>query len=186
MSRSKKDWNDTEAMLERLTALLIAHESGPPIVVGYNPNRARRDAESLSRISMTLHRWHELECGDSNSYGSWAIVRGAYVTNAGYDPELEGSKRRLFQHDDDGKPFLEHHHYAHGRGKDSVSYSPMADREAGAKRRLAAIVARYPGVQAYIQTDPRGCALYILPAGSVKEGEDVSSLYSSRGVAVYR
>ena len=24
------------------------------------------DAQALRRISMTLHRWHELECGDSN------------------------------------------------------------------------------------------------------------------------
>jgi len=24
------------------------------------------DAEALRRISMTLHRWHELECGDGN------------------------------------------------------------------------------------------------------------------------
>ena len=185
MSRSKKDILDTENMLQRL-ANLLAQARYPEVPMPFVNATHRKDAESLRRISMTLRRWFALECGDSNTYGSWAIVRGAYVTNAGFDPAIEGSKRRLFQHDDDGKPFLEHHHYAHGRGKDSVSYSPMADREAGARKRLASILARYPGLQAYIQTDPRGCALYILPPGAVKEGEDVSSVYSSRGIAVYQ
>ena len=35
------------------------------------------DAIALRRISMTLHRWHEFECGDGNDYSSWCIVRGA-------------------------------------------------------------------------------------------------------------
>ena len=33
------------------------------------------DAVQLRRISMTLHRWHELECGDGNNYASWSLVR---------------------------------------------------------------------------------------------------------------
>ena len=37
------------------------------------------DACALRRISMTLHRWHELECGDANNYASWSIVRGRKV-----------------------------------------------------------------------------------------------------------
>lgn len=35
----------------------------------------------------------------------------------------------------------------------------------------------------YHQTDPRGCALYIIRPGDVPEGEDVSAYYS-RGIAV--
>ena len=35
------------------------------------------DAQALRRISMTLQRWHELECGDSNSYGSCAAIGAA-------------------------------------------------------------------------------------------------------------
>ena len=27
------------------------------------------DARALRRISMTLHRWYELECGDGNDHG---------------------------------------------------------------------------------------------------------------------
>lgn len=57
------------------------------------------------------------------------------------------------------------------------------DLEAGAKRRIAAVMARYPTLTAYIQGDPRGCALYILRPGDVLEGHSVDSCYS-RGIAV--
>lgn len=58
------------------------------------------------------------------------------------------------------------------------------DRERGALKRLAAIMARYPNLQSYVQGDPRGCALYILRPGDVPEGKDADAYYS-RGVAVY-
>jgi hypothetical protein len=47
---SRKDAIDTEEMLRRLERVGIA----------------RQDAEALRRISMQLHRWHELECGVEN------------------------------------------------------------------------------------------------------------------------
>lgn len=148
------------------------------------------EAEALRRISLTLHRWHELECGDSNAYGSWAIER---------------------DENGDGPPFMVRHHYAHGHGKDRTTRTPIADRERGAMRRLEAIVkARnmrqlralsdedsqhrrasaeaeeraLKDVAAYVQTDPRGCALYILRPGDVPSGGDPSAYYS-RGIAVY-
>ena len=139
------------------------------------------DACALRRISMTLHRWHELECGDGNDYGSWCITRGRKET---LRSGREGPNT-VFIHDDDGKPYLEHHHYLHGAGKDTITYSPLPDRERGAQKRLAKIMARYPAHQAYVQTDPRGCALYILRPGDVPAGSDVSSCYS-RGIAVYK
>lgn len=61
----------------------------------------------------------------------------------------------------------------------------IADREAGALRRLAKIMAKYPGWQAYHQGDPRGASLYILRPGDVPEGADRDAYYS-RGIAVYR
>ncbi len=162
------------------------------------------DALRLRRISMTLHRWHELECGDGNDYGSWCIVRGhrewppavqgieSFVSGESAEDataiaEHNGKhvRRRVFVHNDDEKPFLEHHHYMHGHGKDSTSYTPLPDRERGAKHRLARIMKRYPTLSAYIQTDPRGCALYILRPGDVPEGKEVSCYYS-RGIAVYK
>lgn len=97
-------------------------------------------ASKLRRIEMTLHRWAELECGDGNEWGSWAIERDEATD----------------------KPFMIHHHYGHGQRPDSMSRHRVADREAGALRRLARLMAEFPELTAYYQTDPRGCALYIL------------------------
>lgn len=130
------------------------------------------DAHALRRISMTLNRWFALECGDSNNYASWCITRGRKL------PDVNGKAN--FQHDDDGRPYLEHHPY-----DGMVSYSAIPDREKGARKRLAAIMARYPGYQAYVQGDPRGASLYILRPDDVRPGDDISCVYT-RGIAVYK
>ena len=146
---------------------------------------SHEDATALRRISMTLHRWHELECGDGNQYGSWAIVRGSKDFVRGELPNGEKNIKREFVHDDDGKPYLEHHHYTHGRGVDSTTYTPLADKERGALKRLAAIMLRYPDFAFYVQGDPRGCALYILRPDDLKGEDDMHSCYT-RGIAVYK
>lgn len=137
-------------VLERLTRLGISYD----------------DAQKLRRISLTLHRWFELECGDGNNYGSWAIERDEATD----------------------KPYLVRHHYRHGQGQDSTSRTPIADRETGARKRLAVILSKYPTLHAYIQTDPRGAALYLLTAEQVAWNggsvEQLDSIYS-RGTAVY-
>lgn len=117
----------------------------------------RDDAGALRRISMTLHRWHELECGDGNDYASWAIERDE-ATNVPYMARYphKGEPRR----------------------------TRIADREGGAIKRLAAILKRYPTLGYYIQGDPRGAALYLLRPGDVPEGESADSYYS-RGICVY-
>lgn len=61
---------------------------------------------------------------------------------------------------------------------------PAYDRERGALKRLAAIMARYPALASYVQGDPRGCSLYILRPGDVPGGQNAESYYS-RGIAVY-
>lgn len=134
---SRRDAIDTEHMLNRLTSLGIS----------------RADAEALRRISMTLHRWHELECGTDIG----AIERDEQT----------------------GRP---HWRHANINGR---SYYPIPDREEGAKKRLAKIMAKYPTLSAYIQGDPRGASLYILRPGDVPEGEQAESYYT-RGIAVYR
>lgn len=146
------------------------------------------EAEQLRRISMTLRRWHELECG----------IDGGCVE----------------RDDTTGK--------AMWRSSMSGKAWPIADRETGAKKRLAAILtsrnARFghqiedsnwkcddgtfdtvtadggvrfqnlPAdkavVHAYIQGDPRGAALYILRPGDVPEGKEADAYYS-RGICVY-
>lgn len=126
------------------------------------------DASTLRRIAMTLHRWHELECGDGNDHGSWCITRGTKASGE-------------FVHQDDGAPFLEYH----GHSENKARYTRVPDREKGAQKRLGRVLARYPGLLAYIQGDPRGCALYILRPGDIPEGGTADSYYS-RGIAVYK
>ncbi|MFA5897669.1 MAG: hypothetical protein WC829_01020 [Hyphomicrobium sp.] len=160
MSRSKRDILDTEAMLERLAQTLRAALS-PDDLPHYGDHVVRQDAESLRRISMTLHRWHELECGDSNDYASWAIERD------GDEP--------------DSKPYIVRHSHTGGK----TMRTAIPDRETGARKRLTQIMARYPTLTAYVQTDPRGCALYILRNEDIIAGSDISACYS-RGLAVFQ
>lgn len=60
----------------------------------------------------------------------------------------------------------------------------IPDRETGALKRLAKIMARYPGLRPYVQGDPRGCALYLLRPDDVPAGGRDESYYS-RGIPVY-
>ena len=125
----------------------------------------REEAEQLRRISMTLRRWFELECGIGEGQTSISIER---------DGE-----------NGDGRPF-KRIQYPTARGYVDGRY-PVADRETGARKRLLSIVnarAKRVGtcdVTAYVQTDPRGAALYILRPG---DGADVSAYYP-RGICVY-
>lgn len=89
-------------------------------------------AHILRRAQLTLHRWHEQECGDGNGHCSWCIVT-----------------------DDDGRTFREIHP---NNGK-SYRYR-IPNRHAGAVRRVAALCAEM-GLHHYVQSDPRGCALYV-------------------------
>lgn len=162
----------THKMLDRLQALGLSSA----------------DAYSLRRISMTLHRWHELECGDSNDYYSFCLVRGNLTSVRVKSGQGLNVRQDSFEHDDSGKPYLERHENRPTRadGNCRAYWSPIPDREAGAKRRLAKILKSYPGLQAYIQTDPRGAALYIYRAADLKAGNTIDSCYSSIGVAVFK
>jgi hypothetical protein len=44
-------------------------------------------------------------------------------------------------------------------------------------KRLAAIMARYPSLEYYIQGDCRGASLYILRPGDISEGKHAESYY---------
>lgn len=90
-------------------------------------------ANTLRRAQMTLHRWAELECGDSNDYASWAIERDEQT----------------------GRPYM----VRYPNSGQSSRY-PVADRERGALQRVAKLCADL-GLQFYHQTDPRGCSLYV-------------------------
>jgi len=101
------------------------------------------EANTLRRAEKVLQRWAEQECGDSNNYGSWCIERAD---------------------NGEGVPYMVRHYYERdfpdGNGKDRVTHIRIADREAGALRRVKAICEAH-GLHFYHQTDPRGCALYV-------------------------
>jgi hypothetical protein len=112
------------------------------------------EANKLRTISNTLRNWFERECG----------------TDAG----------AIERDEETGKPF-----FRNGRGKRFA----VADLERGAMNRLAKIMADrnsrgYVPLPYYIQTDPRGAALYILRPGDVPDGKDAAA-YHSRGICVY-
>lgn len=113
----------------------------------------RVEVAQLRRIEMTLQRWSERECGDEHGN---AIERDEST----------------------GVPYLTYNIGSSGRR----DRRRIPDAERGALRRLAAIMKRYPDLCAYHQTDPRGCALYIVRKADV--GNDrIDSVYT-RGVAV--
>lgn len=115
------------------------------------------EACKLRRIERTLRRWAELCCGNGNDHANWAIER---------------------DDDGDGKPFM----VTHPHGGESYR-KPMADRERGALKRLAAIMKGHADFTAYHQGDPRGCALYIVAKKDVRKGEDLNAVYN-RGIAI--
>jgi hypothetical protein len=121
------------------------------------------DAEALRRVAMTLRNWFEMECGTDRNGASVSIER-------------EGGT-------DDGKPFQRVQYNSGGRWVDRQY--PIADREKGARKRLADTMKRYPELTAYVQGDCRGASVYILRNGQdIKPGDDINAIYS-RGVAVY-
>lgn len=106
------------------------------------------DATALRRISMTLRRWFEMECGtDSGAIERDEKTDKPYWT---YDAGNNGKRGRTL----------------------------IADREKGALARLATIMARYPTLGHYIQGDPRGASLYILRPGDIPAGQSADSCYS--------
>lgn len=127
--------------LERLTYMLGALGR-----IGINYDTAVQ----LRRISMTLHRWHELECG----VGNGGVERDETTGKTYWYNAMTGRR------------------------------TPTPDRETGALRRLAAIMTKYPHLMFYVQGDPRGAALYIIPKDKLGD-KAPDSYYSSCGIAVY-
>jgi len=109
------------------------------------------DVNVLRRAQMTLRAWAEAECGTGNAHCSWSIER---------DEETDVPYLLTIPH--------------------TGAYTPrrarIADREKGAPKRVAAVCAAN-GLYYYHQTDPRGCALFV-----IKEPL-TDSAYSSNGVA---
>ena len=125
------------------------------------------ESAQLRRIEMTLSRWSEAECNG----------------------EIE-------RNEETGKPERVSRCYLSGYSSKRVAW-PCADREAGALRRLKAIVdgrnARHSSddVLPYHQGDPRGCSLYLVKRSDLlpqaqthAEAVKILDQYYTRGLAV--
>lgn len=120
------------------------------------------EAQQLRRISLTLSKWAEMECGDDHG-------------------------RAIERDETTGKPFIT---YDLGQNGKRGRYA-IADREAGALKRLKAILKAQHArcddpIIHHHQTDPRGCALYLLKLSEIPDGEKRAWLESNytRGLAV--
>lgn len=139
----------------RKEAMRLVEQTNTLVRLGFTTD----EAWALRRISMTLRRWYELVCGTDRGY----ITRDEMT----------------------GKPFM---------SSDHERWHAIHDRETGAIKRLNTIMLLRNTRKAdalyefklcyYLQTDPRGAALYIIRPGDVPEGEDVGAYYS-RGVVVH-
>ena len=125
------------------------------------------EADTLRRISMTLRRWYELECGidagcierdDATGKPRFFSYSGRRWPVA--DREA-GSLRRLARIV-----------AARNERQPAMSVVMLPDRAAPDR------------LETYIQPDPRGAALYILRPGDVPLGADPASYYT-RGICVY-
>ena len=98
-----------------------------------NVSLSFEDANTLRRAEIALSRWGELECGDGNDHMSWSIER---------DDKTGVPYRCIYPHKGDMRRYR------------------IADKEAGALRRIAEVCKRN-GLHFFHQTDPRGCSLYV-------------------------
>jgi hypothetical protein len=116
------------------------------------------EIDQLLSVERGLHRWHELECGTGNDRVSVSVER---------DEKTE-------------KPFKRVQFQTRSGWIDRKT--PCRDMEKANLSRLSRIM-EGKTCKAYVQGDPRGCALYILRPGDVPEGCD-SHAYYSRGLAI--
>jgi hypothetical protein len=129
---------------------------------------ASRCSTACVRYGITAEQYERL-CRIERTLSRW------------HEEECNGTIQR---DDNTGKPYR---YYPDRYGSPTIrSSAPIADLEAGAIRRAKAIV--QPHCHVFIQTDPRGCALYLfrwqdVPA-SVPTGA-IDQCYASVGYPVY-
>jgi hypothetical protein len=125
------------------------------------------ECERMRRISMTLHRWHELVCGDH----SGGIERD----------ETTGKPYFCCAHSEKRYPVAD-------RETGALRRLSKIIRAVNERRFAVAFISatepKCDDLSAYIQGDPRGAALYILRPGDVPEGKDAAAYYS-RGICIY-
>jgi hypothetical protein len=139
----------------------LTHQEDTLVALGFT----YYEADKLRLISNTLRRWYERECGDG-----FGCIERDETTDKPYWLSAMTGRRSL-----------------------------IADREKGAIKRLAHIIGlrntramvksgatsvKDVAVNSYLQTDPRGAALYLMRPNDLADGADVESCYT-RGLCVY-
>ena len=128
----------------------------------------REEAEALRRIALTLHRWHERECGDEHG----CIERDESTGQTFWLHAMTGRRWRIPD-----------------RETGAVKRLNAIIAARNARIRVAHAIGDVLGpatsnLSYYIQGDPRGAPLYLLRPGDVADGQDVHSAYY-RGLCVY-
>jgi rubrerythrin len=132
-------------------------------------------AESLRRISMTLHRWFEGECGTT----SGCIERDEETGKTYWLNSNTGRRFKIADRETGAKKRLAKLMEGLKNRCDRCGYVGLCDTCP------ECIKITHPYLTAYIQGDCRGASLYLLRKGvDLKPGESIDSVYS-RGVAVY-
>ena len=121
------------------------------------------EAEKLRKISMTLQRWHELECGTDGG-----CVERDDAGKAFWRSQYSGKLSPIADREKGAKKRLGHIIGMRNTREWAFLGWPMSQVE----------------IKPYIQGDPRGAALYLIRPDDVPEGKNVDSYYS-RGVCVY-
>ena len=121
------------------------------------------EAEKLRKISMTLQRWHELECGTDGG-----CVERDDSGKAFWRSQYSGKLSPIADREKGAKKRLGHIIGMRNTREWAFLGWPMAQVE----------------IKPYIQGDPRGAALYLIRPDDVPDGKSVDSYYS-RGICVY-
>ena len=122
------------------------------------------EAERLRKISMTLQRWHEKECGIDGG----GIERDEKTNKPYWRSEYSGKLSPIADLEKGAKKRLSHIVGMRNTREWAFLGWPMSQVE----------------IKPYIQGDPRGAALYLIRPDDVPEGKSVDSYYS-RGICVY-
>lgn len=151
--------------MNRQEAMRQTHQQNVLMELGFTAD----EADKLRRISMTLRRWHEKECG----------IDGGCIERENDD----GTGRAFWRSSHTGRRYPI-------RDAETGALRRLNAIVAQRNARATPINAGYYGVAGayqvspYVQGDPRGAALYILRPGDIPAGQTADSCYS-RGICVY-
>jgi hypothetical protein len=156
--------------MTRKEAVRQTHQENALLDLGFT----RDESEALRRISMTLHRWHERECGDGNG----CIERDEMTGKTYWLDSYSGRRYAIADRETGARKRLVA--IIAARNDRALAAIPLSELRREQRKGHTG----FQPVSYYVQGDPRGAALYIIRPGDVPEGASVDSCYT-RGICVY-